>query len=89
MRLGLTRADFADLERGAVQAAEADVLAAGLFPNPTLSYSRDRVDDSPEEVEQVWMLEQTFDVSGRRGLHREAARPSATRRLHARPLVTR
>jgi len=73
VRLGLTRADFADLERGAVQAAEADVVAAGLFPNPTLSYSRDRVGDSPEEVEQVWMLEQTFDVSGRRGLHREAA----------------
>ncbi|MDO9387866.1 MAG: TolC family protein [Thiobacillus sp.] len=73
VRLGLTRADFADLERGAVQAAEADVLAAGLFPNPTLSYSRDRVGDSPEEVEQTWMLEQTFDVSGRRGLHREAA----------------
>ncbi len=73
VRLGLTRADFADLGRGAVQAAEADVLAAGLFPNPTLSYSRDRVSDSPEEIEQTWMLEQTFDVSGRRGLHREAA----------------
>lgn len=73
VRLGLTRADFADLERGAVQAAEADVLAAGLFPNPTLSYSRDRVDGSPDTVEQSWMLEQTFDVSGRRGLHREAA----------------
>lgn len=73
VRLGLTRADFADLGRGAVQAAEADVLAAGLFPNPTMSYSRDRVGDSPEEIEQTWMLEQTFDVSGRRGLHREAA----------------
>lgn len=73
VRLGLARADFADLERGAVQAAEADVLAAGLLPNPTLSYSRDRVGDSPEAVEQTWMLEQTFDVSGRRGLHREAA----------------
>lgn len=73
VRLGLTRADFADLERGAVQAAEADVLAAGLFPNPTLNYSRDSVDGSPDTVEQTWMLEQTFDVSGRRGLHREAA----------------
>ena len=73
VRLGLARADFADLERGAVQAAEAEVLAAGLFPNPTLSYSRDRVDGSPTTVEQTWMLGQTFDVSGRRGLHREAA----------------
>ncbi len=73
VRLGLTRADFADLERGAVQAAEADVLAAGLYPNPTLSYSRETVDGSPDAVEQTWMLEQSFDVSGRRGLHREAA----------------
>lgn len=73
VRLGLTRADFADLERGAVQAAEADVLAAGLFPNPTLSYSRESNDGSPDTVEQTWMLEQAFDISGRRGLHREAA----------------
>jgi cobalt-zinc-cadmium efflux system outer membrane protein len=73
VRLGLARADFADLARGAVQAAEADVRAAGLFPNPTLSYSRDRVSGSPDTVEQTWMLGQTFDVSGRRGLHREAA----------------
>lgn len=73
VRLGLARADLADLERGVVQAAEADALAAGLFPNPTLSYSRERIDGSPETVEQTWMLEQAFDVSGRRGLHREAA----------------
>jgi outer membrane protein, heavy metal efflux system len=74
VRLGLTRADFADLERGGVQAAEADVLAAGRFPNPTLSYSRESTGGSPDTVEQTWMLEQAFDVSGRRGLHREAAR---------------
>lgn len=73
VRLGLDRAEFTDLERGAVQAAEADVLAAGLFPNPTLSYSRERVGGSPSTVEHSWMLGQTFDVSGRRGLHREAA----------------
>ncbi|MDP1534414.1 MAG: TolC family protein, partial [Rubrivivax sp.] len=73
VRLGLARADLADLERGAVQAAEADVLATGLFPNPTLSYSRDSIKGSPDSVEQSWMLEQAFDVSGRRGLHREAA----------------
>lgn len=73
VRLGLSRADLADLERGVVQAAEADALAAGLFPNPTLSYSRERIDGSPESIEQTWMLEQAFDVSGRRSLHREAA----------------
>lgn len=74
VRRGLTRADFADLERGAVQAAEADVLAARVLPNPTLSYDRDTLDGSPDTVEQTWMIGQTFDFSGRRGLHREAAR---------------
>ncbi len=73
VRLGLARTDLADLERGAAQAAEADVLAAGLFPNPTLSYSRERIDGMPESVEQTWMLELAFDLSGRRGMHREAA----------------
>lgn len=73
VRLGLTRADLADLERGALLAAEADVRAAGLYPNPTLSYSRERMDGAPESVEQAWMLEQAFDLSGRRRLHREAA----------------
>lgn len=74
VRLGLTRADFSDLARGAVQAAEADVTAARLYPNPTLDYSRERLSGTPDSVEQSWMLGQTFDVSGRRGLLREAAR---------------
>lgn len=73
VRLGLGRGDLAELERGAVRAAEADVRAAGVYPNPTLSYSRERIDGAPDSLEQSWMLEQAFDVSGRRGLHREAA----------------
>ena len=73
VRLGLTRADFSDLARGAVQAAEADVTAARLYRNPTLGYSRERTRGTPDSVEQGWMLGQTFDVSGRRGLLREAA----------------
>lgn len=35
VRLGLMRAEVADIERGALQAAEADALAAGLYANPT------------------------------------------------------
>jgi cobalt-zinc-cadmium efflux system outer membrane protein len=73
VRLGLMRVEVGDLEHGALLAAEADALAAGLYPNPTLSYSRERIGGSPETIEQVWMLEQNFDVSGRRGLRREAA----------------
>lgn len=73
IRMGLARADLADQEQGAVQAAQADELAAGQRPNPTLSYGRERIGGSPDTVEQSWMLSQTFDVSGRRGLRRAAA----------------
>lgn len=73
VRLGLARVDLADLERATVSAAEADVRAAGLYPNPTLRYARERLDGSADAVEQTWMLEQAFDPSGRRGLHRDAA----------------
>lgn len=73
VRMGLARAELADLERGALDAAEADVIAAGQLPNPVLSYSRERMNGSPSATEQTWMLSQAFDVSGRRALHREAA----------------
>ncbi len=73
VRLGLARSDFSDLDQADVRMAEANALAAGQIPNPTLSYSRDRVGGSPDTVEQNWMLSQTFDLSGKRKLHREAA----------------
>lgn len=73
VRLGLARADVIERERGALLAAEADVHAASVYPNPTLAYSRDRLRGTPGAVEQRWMLEQPFDLSGRRGLLREAA----------------
>lgn len=73
IRLGLARSDLSDLDQADVRMAEADALAAGQIPNPTLSYSRDRVGGSPDTVEQSWMLSQTFDLSGKRKLRREAA----------------
>ncbi|MFA5242244.1 MAG: TolC family protein [Sulfuricella sp.] len=73
VRLGLTRTELSDLARGSVEAAEADALAAGLLPNPTLGYSRDRNRGTPGATEDTWQIAQTFDVSGRRGLRREAA----------------
>lgn len=73
VRLALARADLSELEQGALHAAEADVMAAGQIPNPTLSYSRDRIGGGADSVEQSWMLSQNFDLAGRRGLLREAA----------------
>lgn len=73
VRLGMARSDLAELEQGAVNAAEADLLAAGQIPNPTLSYNRDRLGGASDTTEQSWMLSQTFDLSGKRKLYREAA----------------
>lgn len=73
VRLGLARSDLAELEQGAVNAAEAELLAAGQIPNPTLSYNRDRVGGASDTTEQSWMLSQSFDLSGKRKLLREAA----------------
>jgi cobalt-zinc-cadmium efflux system outer membrane protein len=73
VRRGLARPDLADQEVGRVESAKADALATGLLPNPTFGYSRDRKGGTPESTEETWQLSQTFDVSGRRGLRREAA----------------
>lgn len=73
VRLGLARNDLTELEQGTVNAAEADVLAAGQIPNPTLSYNRDRLGGASDTLEQTWMLSQAFDLSGKRKLLREAA----------------
>lgn len=73
VRLGLSRTALAEQARGSLMAAEADALAAGLPYNPVLSYGRERLNGAPATLEQNLMLSQTFDVSGRRALRREAA----------------
>jgi len=73
LRLGLSRVELSDLERATVGAAEADAEAAGLMPNPTLGYSRERMRGVGGATDETWQLAQTFDFSGRRGLRQEAA----------------
>lgn len=73
LRRGLSRTELSDLERGSVGAAEADAEAAGLMPNPTLGYSRERMSGVGGATDETWQLAQAFDLSGRRGLRQEAA----------------
>jgi len=73
VRLGLAQADLADLARGTVAAARAEAVAVSHFPNPSVSYSRERMGGATDTVEQAWTVTQTFDVSGRRPLHQAAA----------------
>lgn len=72
LRLGLARPELAELARGRVGEAEADGLEAGLWPNPTLEYSRDKARNGTNAQEESWRLSQPFDISGRRSLKREA-----------------
>lgn len=73
LRLGLSRTEVIALEHGTRDAAQADVAAIGLWANPTLAYSRERLRGTPDSVEESWQISQTFDLSGRRDLRREAA----------------
>lgn len=73
LRLGLSRAELHDLERGTRTLAESEVTAAGSWPNPTLDYGRERMRTSPRATDETWKIAQTFDLSGRRGLRQDAA----------------
>lgn len=74
LEIGLARAELADVIDGTVGQARADAGEAGLWPNPTVGYEQERVNGAAGDVvEKRARLAQTFDVSGRRALRREAA----------------
>ena len=71
LRLGLARPEFSALMQARVGEAEADALVADTWPNPTLELARDKTGATRETT---WQLAQSLDLSGRRGLRRDAAR---------------
>lgn len=73
IRRGLARPELSDLDTAQVDIARSSVLAAGVLPNPTIGYTSDRGRSSNLNNEETWLLSQSFDLSGRRGLRREAA----------------
>ncbi|UCV22323.1 TolC family protein [Ferribacterium limneticum] len=73
IRRGLARTEVSDLNNALVDAAQANALAARALPNPTLSYGRDKGRGSSTTTEETWLVSQSFDISGRRGLRQEAA----------------
>jgi cobalt-zinc-cadmium efflux system outer membrane protein len=74
LQLGLARPALEDLAAGRIAQARSEVVATGLWPNPELEYTREQVDrqvgDSTEET--LW-LSQRFELSGQRGLRKDAA----------------
>jgi len=73
IRRGLLRPELSDLDTAQVDIARSGVLTAGVLPNPTIGYTSDRGRSSNLNNEETWLLAQSFDLSGRRGLRREAA----------------
>lgn len=70
VRLALTRPEFSELQQARLDEAEADVLEAETWANPTLELSQDRLDTTRE---QTWQIAQPLDLSGRRARRTEAA----------------
>jgi outer membrane protein, heavy metal efflux system len=63
----------AALARARQLQGEAEVTAAGVLPNPSLSVQHQRALSGPEERETIIGLSVPLGVSGRRGLLRDAA----------------
>jgi cobalt-zinc-cadmium efflux system outer membrane protein len=74
VRRALARPALADELRARVDLARADEIAARRWPNPEAAWSHEQVrTDGATAREDVAMLSQRFDLSGRRGLRGDAA----------------
>ena len=72
IRIGLDRDLVQQRAAGNLGQAQSEVLSAGTWPNPEFSYEREAL-EGLDLVEQKIIVSQEFDVSGRRGLHMQAA----------------
>jgi len=78
----LARPEVRDIVDGDVDVARGEAARAGLWPNPVLSYAHEQTSGGPERAkDDLALITQTFDLSGRRGLRSDAAgrRVEATR----------
>lgn len=74
VRRALARPALDDELRARVDFARADEIAARRWPNPEASWSREQLRASAAtERQDIVMLSQRFDLSGRRGLRGDAA----------------
>jgi cobalt-zinc-cadmium efflux system outer membrane protein len=71
LRLSIARPEFSELQQARLGEAEADVLEAGIWVNPTLELNQDKTGTARE---RTWQISQPLDISGRRGLRESAAR---------------
>lgn len=73
VRQALANPNLAQLRAGLVDEARAEGLARTTWQNPSFQYTREQLLSGGPLGEDYVTLSQTFDISGRRGLHRKAA----------------
>lgn len=74
VRGALSRPAWLEAQAGRVAQAESALTEAALLPNPTFALGHERVGAvGGNATERTAQVSQTFDVSGRRALRREAA----------------
>jgi cobalt-zinc-cadmium efflux system outer membrane protein len=85
VRLALVRPAVQALAEGRIAQARSEVTAEGQWPNPEFEYAREQVNRQPTDTtEEFYWLSQRFEISGQRGLRKEAAE----HRVRAATLVT-
>ena len=83
--LALVRPAVQALMEGRIALAQSEVTTEGQWPNPEFEYSREQVNRQPKDsVEEMYWLSQRFELSGQRGLRKEAA----VHRVRAATLIT-
>jgi len=74
VELALSRPAYRELGEGRLAIAGSAVTEATLLPNPVFAWEQDRINRvTGRSVESTVKVLQTFDISGRRALRREAA----------------
>ncbi len=69
----LARPALADVTEGAVGVARSDAIREGLWPDPEITYDREQTSGAQGAAQDVLMISQRFDLSGRRALRTAAA----------------
>ncbi len=73
VRRALARPALGDETEGAVEVARSEAIRERLWPDPELSYNREETFGGQGVAQDVLMVSQRFDLSGRRGLRGAAA----------------
>jgi cobalt-zinc-cadmium efflux system outer membrane protein len=74
VRIAMARPAVSGLIDGQLAFAESALTVARLWPNPELQYAREQVDRiHGDNTEDIFWISQQFEISGARGLRKDAA----------------